>query len=318
MELTDLSQWRVAPELAWQETWSLWLQENGRVKKTVSAYLQDLRHFGAFFEKHTGGQSFEPSLLNAAAVKGYFATQDADKSVAPASRNRRLMSLRVLVAWAFDAGLLDCDPTVAIKRVPVEPAPRDRTKQEMEKLNKVVDANAHLRCKGEKHLWLGMRDHAIWILFNAAGLRISEVAGLDVTDIDFVSCTIHVLGKGSKKAPVEVSADALAEIKSWLEKRGVASDAVITDWDGNRVTSGQVGRRIKLIGDAANVGDLKSHDLRHTYGYALVDAFKAQGLPEFAIKNGVRRQMRHGDEKTTGLYFGIRDSQIRAAVEMLR
>lgn len=315
--LTDISQWRVAPELAWQETWALWLHENGRGEKTISAYLQDLRHFAVFFEQCTGGQSFEPGSLSAVVVKHYFAVQDADKSVAPASRNRRLASLRVLVAWAVDAGLLDCDPTVAIKRQPVELTPRDRTKQEMGKLSEVVSGGSHLKCHGEKHAWLGMRDHAIWVLFTAAGLRISEVVGLDVTDIDFVEQKIHVLGKGGKKAPVQVKAEALAEIKVWLEKRGVAAEAVISDWDGNRMTRSQVWRRLKMIGDAAGVGDLKPHDVRHTYAYALVDALKAQGLPEFAIKNGVRKQMRHGDEKTTGRYFGVRDSQIRAAVEGL-
>jgi integrase len=72
-----------------------------------------------------------------------------------------------------------------------------------------------------------------------------------------------------------------------------------------------------MVGETAAVNDLLPHDLRHTYAYAISDALKAQGLPETAITNGVRKQLRHGDEKTTRLYFGVRNSQIRAAVEAL-
>jgi integrase len=92
---------------------------------------------------------------------------------------------------------------------------------------------------------------------------------------------------------------------------------VISDWHGTRITRGQAWRRIKMIGAAAGVDDLKPHDLRHTYAFALSDALKKQGLPELAITNGVRKQLRHADEKTTRLYFGVRDSQIRAALEVM-
>jgi integrase/recombinase XerC len=300
----------------WMNDFQFWLRENDRVEKTISAYVQDLRHFNKFFH-HENASSFTPDQLNATDVKKYFAEQDTDKSVAPASRNRRLSTLRVLVRWAVEAGLLEYDPTVSIKRQPVEPSPRDRTGNEMKRLNAAISQGSHLKCNSANHIWLGLRDRAIWILFNSAGLRESEVAGLDVTDLDFSANEINVYGKGAKKATVEMSSEAMNEIAEWLKMRGVSSNAVITDWDGNRITRGQIWRRIKMIGAAAGVGDLKPHDLRHTYAFALSDALKKQGLPESAITNGVRKQLRHADEKTTRLYFGIRDSQIRAALEVM-
>lgn len=310
----DITQLEVAPTLHWSEGFAAWLHENGKRPNTISAYLQDVRHFGQFFLAENG-QEFEPRVLNAMDVKKYFHWQDEDKSVAATSRNRRLASLRVLIHWAVEIEMLDYDPTISIKRQPVEPSPRDRSGGEMSKLNAVVGGGAHLKCQSDGHLWLGLRDRALWILFNNAGLRISEVIGLDVSDLDFASSKIHVLGKGAKKASVDVSTEAMGELSAWLGMRDVNSRAVITDEDGNRITRQQAWRRIKMIGEAAGIRDLKPHDLRHTYAYSLEAALKQQGVPESARRNAVRKQMRHGDAKTTDLYFGVRESQIRAAVE---
>jgi site-specific recombinase XerD len=315
IEKIDITQLKVATT-HWMEDFKFWLRENDRVEITVSAYMQDLRHFSEFFH-FENASAFSPDQLNATDVKKYFAGQDADKSVAPASRNRRLASLRVLVHWAVKAGLLEYDPTISIKRQPVEPSPRDRSGDEMARLNATVSAGSHLKCNTENHIWLGMRDHAIWILFNSAGLRESEVAGLDVSDLDFSENKISIYGKGAKKASIDMQEGAMNEISEWLKQRGVKSDAVITDWKGNRITRSTVWRRIKMIGAAADVDNLKPHDLRHTFAYAYDDALKSQGVPEFARMNGVRKQMRHADMKTTALYFGIRDSQIRAALEVM-
>lgn len=312
----DITQLEVATSIHWMDDFKFWLREHDRVEITISAYMQDLRHFSDFFQCENGS-SFSPNQLNATDIKSYFRGQDADRAVAPASRNRRLASLRVLVHWAVEAGLLEYDPTVSIKRQPVEPSPRDRSKKEMKNLDAVVSAGSHLKCNSEKHIWLGLRDRAIWILFNFAGLRESEVAGLDVTDLDFAENKINVYGKGAKKAAIDMKPDAMNEISEWLKMRGVKSDAVITNWKGERITRGQIWRRVKMIGAAADVGDLKPHDLRHTFAYAYNDALESLGMPDFARQNGVRKQMRHADMKTTAIYFGIRDSQIRAALEVM-
>lgn len=312
----DLTQLTVAPTIHWIEDFGAWLHEQGRSVNTISAYLQDLRHFRNFFQREND-EAFAPSFLNAMDVKKYFARMDADKDVAVNSRNRRLASLRVMVGWAVEIGVLEYDPTVCIKRVAVEPSPRDRTRDEMSRLDAVVNDGLHLRCASAGHAWLGLRDRMLWILFKEAGLRISEIAASDVGDIDFEAGKIYVMGKGAKKAEVKVGSHLLDEARAWLNARRVNSSALITDQDGERITRGQIWRRIKMIGGAAGIGNLKPHDLRHTFAYTVADAFMAQGLSEFAIKNGVRKQLRHADEKTTGIYFGIRDSQIRAAMEVV-
>ena len=311
----QITQLAVIPPTHWAEEFGVWLKDHDRRPNTISAYLQDLRHFGVFFQKENG-ESFTPTLLNATDVKKYFAWQDGDKNVATTSRNRRLASLKVLVEWAVEVGILEYDPTICIKRQAFELAPRDRSTDEMDHLNMVVSEGSHLRCNSEGHAWLGLRDRMIWILMKDAGLRIHEVAGLDLDDMDFESNKIHVLGKGGKKAPVIVSTSFMESITSWLALRPAsACYALITDQKGQRLSTGQIRRRIKMMGEAAGVKNLNPHDLRHTFVYSILDQMLKKGEHMPVALDAARKQARHGDAKTTMMYLRSRDSQIRAAME---
>lgn len=313
--LMNLSQIRIAPTLHWTEDFAAWLHEHDRMPKTISAYLQDLRHFGRFFEQ-ANGQAFSPELLNATDVKTYFREQDADKDVAATSRNRRLASLRVMVQWSVDAGLLEYDPTVSIKRQEVELNPRDRTNAEMVRLEEVVQGGLHIRCAGEMHTWLAMRDRVMWTLFRKTGLRIHEVTAVSIDDLDFDANEIHVMGKGAKKAVVTAGSDLLDLLAEWAALNPNA-ESLVCDLHGKPLTTGQIRRRIKMIGEAAGIHDLKPHDLRHTYAYQFKEQLMDRGMDESKAKDAVRRQLRHGDERTTQLYFRARKSEIRAAVEAM-
>lgn len=312
----DLNSVRVAPSLKWDEAFGAWLYANGKRPNTINAYLQDNHRFAAFFEAENG-QSFDVSLLNATDVKKYFARDDADKSVSPRSRNRRLASLRVLVHFAVESGLLEYDPTVAIKREKVKVVPRDRSEVEMHALDDIVMRGGHLCYATDNQAWLGKRDRVIWILFKDAGLRVSEVCTIEVFDVDFEESKIHVMGKGGKKDFVILSKNAMNEISAWLEIRPAGvSTMLVTDQHGNGITRSQVWRRVKMIGEAAGIDNLCPHDLRHTFAFSVADTFMKQGLSQFSAMNGVCDQLRHGDVKTSSLYFGIRESQIRAAMEV--
>jgi site-specific recombinase XerD len=295
-----------------------WLHEHDRMEKTISAYLQDLRHYSQFFQR-VNGCEFSPELLNASDVKAYFKGQDEDRSVAPRSRNRRLASLRVMVEWAVEEGLLEYDPTVSIKRQMVEVMPRDRSAEEMERLSVVVINGEHIRRVGESFAWLGLRDRILWALFTDPGLRISEVATLTRDDVDFAARQIHVMGKGGKKAVIDVPERFVEMISEWLEHsaRFNPEGRLVTDWNGDAITTGQIRRRILMIGEAAGIMDLQPHELRHTYAYLLLETLIAQGLSVPAALDALRKQMRHTDQKTTLQYFAARGSQIRAAVEAM-
>lgn len=313
--LTDLTKIRVAPTLHWSEDFAAWLHRNGRMPKTIAAYLQDVRHFGRFFEQ-ANGMAFQPEQLNATDVKAYFATQDADKDVAATSRNRRLATLRVLVEWAVETGALEYDPTVSIKRQDVELAPRDRTDAEMARLEAVVHDGLHIRCTGQSHTWLAARDRVLWALFTKTGLRIHEIAQLSVDDLDFDAGEIRVIGKGSKKASVAVGSGLLDFLAEWAAMNP-SSETLVCGLHGEPLTTGQIRRRVQMIGEAAGIHKLNPHDLRHTYAYQFKAALMDQGMDQSKAFDAVRRQMRHGDERTTQLYFRARRSEIHAAAEVM-
>lgn len=307
--------WRVAPTLHWSEEFAAWLHRNGRMPKTIAAYLQDLRHFGRYFEQ-ANGTTFEPGLLNATDVKAYFRGQDEDKSVAATSRNRRLATLRVLVEWAVESGALEYDPTVSIKRQDVELTPRDRTDAEMTLLEAVVRDGLHIRCTGQSHLWLAARDRVLWALFTKTGLRIHEIAALTLDDMDFEAGEIRVMGKGGKKASVAVGSNLLGFLAEWAAMNPSA-ETLVCDLHGAALTTGQIRRRVRMIGEAAGIQGLNPHDLRHTYAYQFKAALLDQGMDQSKAFDAVRRQMRHSDERTTQLYFRARRSEIHAAAEMM-
>ena len=308
LQQIDLTALPVAPTLHWSEAFASWLHETGRMPNTINAYLQDVHHYFRYFGE-----------LNAVNVRTYFAMQDVDNTIKPTSRNRRLASLRVFVRWSVEAGFMDADPTVGVKRVEVELSPRDRTPGEMSALRSVAQDGSHLKCHTENHALLGLRDHLIWNLFEQTGMRIHEIARLQISDVDAHEMIIHVLGKGGKKAPVKMSQRLWDVIASWLDRMPVSVEGhLVTNWNGHGLTTGQIRKRIQMLGEREGVRDLNPHDLRHTRAYNLLDQFRTQGVPDPIALDGVRKELRHGDTRTTQkFYLRVRDSQVRAAVEAM-
>ena len=302
----DITTLPVAPSLHWSEAFGAWLHETGRMPNTISAYLQDMHHYFRYFGE-----------LNAQNVKAYFAMQDVDNTVKASSRNRRLASIRVFVKWSVEAGLMDADPTVGVKRVDVELSPRDRTADEMSALEEVAAAGSHLMCQTEAHSVLGLRDELMWNLFKDAGLRISEIAELRIGDVDMEANVIHVLGKGGKKADVIIPQRLVDVIASWIKLMPISVDGnLVTDWNGHGIGRGQIWRRMKILGAKAGVKDLKPHDLRHTFVYATIDKALHQGIDLPVAMDVARKQSRHGDVRTTmKFYLHARVSQVRAVAE---
>lgn len=320
-----LTEFVVAPTLTWNEAFAGWLAEDGRKqggkgrlsRKSVEAYLQDVTHFSRWYEQ-TYAQQFAFDDLRREVVRAYFDWQ-AGLKAAPKSRNRRLASLRALVRFGRELALLDGDPTDLIERIEeARRAPRSKCESEYQSLRSVSTDARHLKCQTEKHGLLGLRDRVIFGLFGQAGLRIAEVAGLDLDDLHLDAKFIHVTGKGGYEGYVEIPESLKSDIEAWLAARPGQGRALITDWTGERITTGQIRRRLEQIGATAEI-KIKPHDLRHTYiNRLLKHCIDDLGmLPPVAFK-AVASQARHRDERTTmAYYFNPTDAQIRAAVEAM-
>lgn len=278
-------------------------------ENSLKANLQDVRHFARF-----AGGSFHPREMTAELVKAYFAWQDEIKAAAR-SRNRRLASLRNLVKFCLAEGWLDRDPTVRIKRRGLSQLPRRaKNDDEMVALQAVAQVSAHLKKSTRKYDLLGLRDKVIFGLFASAILRISEIEHADVDDLYLEQSTMRILGKGDVEGWIYLPDDLVADLREWLAKRPRGGQALITDWRGQRLSAGQIRRRLYQMADEAGV-DVKPHDLRHTgIERILRTAMQGGGMPRWKAVEIAQLQARHLDKRTTEGYLRASWDEIRMVV----
>jgi site-specific recombinase XerD len=318
-----LLDFRVAPTLTIHEAFAGWLAEDGRKKGgkgglsrlSISAYMQDANHFARWFERCQAAP-FTFDLMTRPVVRQYFDWQDQQRAK-PNSRNRRLASLRVLVRFGQEAGLLVDDPTDRIEHASEEAMPpRAKTTDEIKALNVVLNSGTHLRRHTQKYALLGQRDQVIWKLATEAGLRESEIASLPITAVDFKTRYITVTGKGQHTGHIKVSARLLELLKQWLAVRPAQGDTLVCGWSGESVSRTTIWRRIHDIGLAAGQ-DVSPHDGRHTFCLGVMrQALKGGMSPESAL-DVVRRQARHRDTRTTLRYLRATDNDLERVMDAL-
>lgn len=271
-------EWRIAPSLHWLEAWSTWLRldhtkKGGGVlaEKSMASYLISARHFCR------AGTGDLAELLTEQHVTTYFAEQLRSK-VPPKSYNHRLTTVRKIVAWALQDGLINVDPTRRIERARQMRLPRRaRDDGELAALETAAIVGSHLRRHTQAWSFLGERDYIIWMLFKHTGMRIDMVRRLDLDDLMLTDTPIlRVLGKGGLQGEIPVNDELRVALDHWLTVRGDRGTALVCDWERARLSTSQIRRRLQAIGASAGVR-IKPHDMRHT---------RAQNLMDFQIKNG--------------------------------
>jgi integrase/recombinase XerC len=178
---------------------------------TVSAYDSDISQFLGFTAEHLSKSrtQLEPNDIDLSSVRAFVAElhrqQQTRSSVA-----RKLSALRTFGRFLRREGWIETDPAalaVAPKREVKVPA--HLTVNEMSRLLEMPDASEPL----------GRRDRAILELFYASGLRLSELVGLDVEDVNLSARMVRVMGKGSKERLVPFNRTTESSIRAWLKDR---------------------------------------------------------------------------------------------------
>lgn len=313
--LANLTQVRVATGLGWREEFGLWLrntpsQKNrARDQKTLEAYERDIKLMAAWYQDRYA-VDFEPSQLNTVNLQEYFVQFEN----APKTHKRKLASVRLLIKWAMLAGELEADPSEWISYVDaVEEAPRDVTPDEQSRLEAAAQALE------ESGMLLGLRDSLIFHLMLDAGLRISEVVGLKLSDLDdLANGKMHVLGKGMKHRWPHVKSTLEKRIRTWLDRMPVSAEGtLITDERGMAIDRHTAWVRFTLVADAAGV-TCTPHSMRHTFVMNYMAAYMRGDPSRFpaALKAASQET---GDNEVVLLkyYTGPRESEMRAAVEAM-
>ncbi len=225
--------------------------------RTVDGYLRDL----GFFVAHARGDGdFDPAAITHRDVRRYVAGLHKD-GLAPSTIARKLAAVRAFFRYL-----------VRIERLPADPTARVRTPKQPQRTPRFLSADdaARLMEAPQGDGPAATRDRAILELAYGGGLRVSEVVGLDLSDLDLGQGTARVVGKGSKTRIVPIGRHAIAALQSWLAKRpemnGKGSGhptAVFRNKNGGRLSARAVQRLVERCRPACAEAGATPHWLRH-------------------------------------------------------
>lgn len=277
--------------------------ERGLSTNTVQAYRRDLRRYVAFLD--SWGIQDVPGVTDEAVgayvVQLSSATHDDDLLYRPASMARMLSSVRSFHRFELREGVTDRDPTVGVTSPkPARSLPRPLAVDEVERLLEAPPA-------GEP---VGLRDRAILEMLYGAGLRISELTGLDVDDVEIEEGSVRVLGKGGKERDVPVGRYAREAVSAYLTRArpGFATartrSALFLNQRGGRLTrqgvSGLLERHVKAARIRRRV---TPHTLRHSFATHLLEGG--------ADVRTVQELLGHASVATTQIYTLVTKEHLR-------
>jgi site-specific recombinase XerD len=241
----------------------------------------------------------EPSGVDRLHLRRYLASLGT-RRLARATVARKAAALRCYFAWSLRQGRIDADPARSL-RAPSGGGrlPRVLSGGEIGALLDLSVASA-----------VDQRDLAVLELLYAAGLRVSELCGLDRRGVDLAGRTVTVLGKGGKERQVPMHARCAEALAAWLaEGRGVMAtpesppEAVFVNRRGVRLGP----RDVRRLLDARAASPTHPHALRHTFATHLLD-----GGADLRV---VQELLGHASLATTQIYTHVSKERLRSVYE---
>jgi len=265
---------------------------------TVRAYRRDLVEFTAYLGEHLGSETWDWSTLDRLTMRGFLAHL-ARRGVSKRSSARALSAIRSFYAWMDRAGLVSRDPSRAVGMPKFDrrlPGHLDRRQLE------ILFAALHTRAAGGEYN--DVRNLAIIELFYSAGLRLSELRGINRADLDLLSGVVKVRGKGRKERIVPVGDHAQRALREYERVRDALCARMGTKADRTAVFLSVRARRIsvralhdavtKWLGEVDEGAGLSAHALRHSFATHLLDAG--------ADLRAVQELLGHASVSTTQIY----------------
>ncbi|WP_171264250.1 site-specific tyrosine recombinase/integron integrase [Acinetobacter sp. ANC 3832] len=281
----------------------MWLKEReiqNQSEHTLDAYFRDVSGFIDFcYEK-----KIELKQVEASDLREYLAQKVEKDQLVSSSLQRHLTSIRQFMKWAEQGNYLAMNPAddMQLKRQP-RPLPG---MIDIETVNQILDQISPEK-PNENQLWL--RDKAILELLYSSGLRLAEIQGLKIRDIDFGRHLLRITGKGNKTRIVPFGSKAKDSLIEWLKVyriwQGVlsAESSVFITQRGNSITPRQIENRVKYQAQRAGVNvDLHPHLLRH--------CFASHMLSNSRDLRAVQEMLGHSNLTTTQIYTHIDFDQL--------
>lgn len=278
--------------------------ERGRSAATVRAYAADLASLQAWLDRSSGTLAG----LALADLRGWLADL-AGSGAARASLARRTSTARSFTAWAVRTGRLAADPALRL-RAPV-PGRTLPTVLRADQASRMLDLAA-VRADDDDPAHL--RDRAAAELLYASGIRVGELVGLDVDDVDLERRTLRVMGKGSKERVVPFGQPAARAVIAWLERgrprlvTAGSGPALLLSARGGRWGQRQVREVVHRLLQSMEEGlDAGPHALRHSAATHLLDGG--------ADLRSVQEMLGHASLATTQVYTHVSVERLRRSYQ---
>ena len=267
---------------------------------TIKSYREDLMDLADFIVDELG-QGTRPADVSPRDLRNYTSALH-DAGYARSSIARKLASLRSFYRFAQRQGICDSNPAKPLRN------PRSQRKLPHFLTNEEVD---NLLSAPDSNEVSGLRDRAILETMYSAGLRVSEVVGLNEGDLDFTDMIARVRGKGRKERLAPLGSYAVLAIQNYMRQRELAPSEpvgreapIFLNRFGKRLTSRSVGRMlekyIKLVGIDTRTSP---HTLRHSFATHLLD--------RGADIRSVQELLGHKSLVTTQIYTHLSTANLR-------
>lgn len=264
----------------------------GRSPNTVKGYVADLRGLAGYVD------TFDAFTLDA--LRRWLAdAMSAGRSRATLAR--RTAAARAFSTWAYRRGDISTDAAARLKAPKVNrPLP---TVVKGERAGDLVEAGT----ADDAHPAEYLRDRAMLELLYATGIRVGELTGLNLGDVDLARGLAQVTGKGNKQRVVPFGDEAAAAVSEWLEfgRAELAGDtqAMFVGSRGGRIDQRQVRRIVERAGQRSGVEHVSPHTLRHTTATHMLE-----GGADLRV---VQEMLGHTSLQTTQIYTHVSAQRLK-------
>lgn len=264
-------------------------QEKRMSPHTVTNYQRDLKQLVAFCEHYelVDWQTIKSSHIR------QMISQLHRQGLASRSIQRFLSATRSFFRYLIREDLADNNPALAVQA----PKGEKRLPSTLD-----VDQMSGLLDGTSQDTLIGCRDRAMMELFYSSGLRLAELANLDLRDVDFGAQLVHVLGKGNKQRIVPIGTQAIKALQHWLDTRDelgfFEQTALFISKQGRRLGVRSIQKRLSYWGKKQGISDkVHPHRLRH--------AFASHMLEASGDLRAVQELLGHADISTTQIYTHV-------------
>jgi integrase/recombinase XerD len=275
---------------------AVWL-EDGLSRNTLESYRRDLRQFAEWLQRSRSRSLLEADRADLLAYLGFRFRHEAK----PRSAARLLSSLKRFYRFLLREGRVGSDPTLQVDSPKLPRAlPKTLTESDVEALLGAPDVSAAL----------GLRDRAMFETLYASGLRVSELVGLAVSQVNMDGGVVRVMGKGAKERLVPLGEEALHWIKRYLDGSrpqllgARPANALFVTARGQAMTRQAFWNLVKRYARAAGINRaISPHTLRHAFATHLIN--------HGADLRVVQMLLGHSDISTTQIYTHVARERLK-------